>query len=223
VSTDGHGGLGCYDGRVLKTALAAIVLVLAFGSAARAQTDSVVGVGGGVTFHAATDPNVKTRTGFGLVGRLRRGTGLGFSLGLSWSTSDVRTDVDGEIVPLGTVTVRPVMVGASYTRQFARVALTAGVVGGWSFNSVSQTPAEQKTYGEAVGMPDAHLSASGCWVARPSVTFWYEFPNHVAAFASIGYMMIRPTVTAYGAAGQRGGAVNLSGGVLSFGLVYGVF
>jgi hypothetical protein len=115
------------------------------------------------------------------------------------------------------------MGGASYTWQFARVALTAGIVGGWSFNSVSQTPAQQKTYGEAVGMPDAHLSASNCWVVRPSATFWYDLDHHLAAFASIGYAMIRPTVTAHGVAGQRGEVVNLSGTVLSFGLSYGVF
>jgi hypothetical protein len=88
---------------------------------------------------------------------------------------------------------------------------------------VAQTPAQQKAYGEAIGMPDAQLSASNCWVTRPSVTFWYEFPRHVAAYAAIGYAMVRPTVTAYGAAGQRGDAVNLSGTVLSFGLAYGVF
>ncbi len=208
---------------MLKAAIAVIVLVLASGSAVSAQTDSVVGVGGGVSFHAATDPNVESRPGWGLVGRLRRGTGLGFSLGMGWYTSDVSRDVDGKIVPLGAITVRPVMVGASYTRQFARFALTAGLVGGWSFNSVAQTPAQQKGYGEAIGMPDAHLSASNCWVARPSVTFWYELGNHVGAYATLGYAMVRPTVTAHGAAGQRGGAVNLSGGVLSFGLTYGVF
>jgi hypothetical protein len=208
---------------VLKASLAAIVLVLAFGSAVSAQNDSVVGVGGGVSFHAATDPNVESRPGWGLVGRLRRGTGLGFSLGMGWYTSDVSRDVDGEVVPLGAITVRPVMVGASYTRQFARFALTAGLVGGWSFNSVSQTAAQQKTYGEAIGMPDAQLSVANCWVARPSVTFWYEFGNHIGAYASIGYAMVRPTVTAHGAIGQRGEAVNLSGAVMSFGLAYGVF
>jgi hypothetical protein len=208
---------------VLKAALAALILVLAFGSSASAQNDSVVGVGGGASLYAATDPNVETRAGWGLVGRLRRGTGLGFSLGLEWFTSDVRTDVDGEVVPLGTISVRPVMVGASYSRQFARFALTAGIVGGWSFNSVSQTPAQQKIYGDAIGMPDAHLSVSNCWVTRPSATLWYELNNHFGAFASIGYAMVRPTVTAHGAAGQRGEAVNLSGGVVSFGLAYGVF
>jgi hypothetical protein len=35
--------------------------------------------------------------------------------------------------------------------------------------------------------------------------------------------MVRPTVTTNGAAGHRGDAVNLSAGVLSFGLAYGVF
>ncbi len=207
----------------MRAALTALVLVLTFGSAASAQNDSVVGVGGAVSFYAATDPNVETRASWGFVGRLRRGSGLGFSLGFEWFTSDVRTEVDGAVVPLGTVAVRPVMVGASYSRQFARFALAAGIVGGWSFNSVSQTPAQQKTYGDAIGMPDAHLSVSNCWVTRPSVTVWYELDNHFGAFASIGYAMVRPTVTAHGAAGQRGSAVNLSGSVLSFGLAYGVF
>ena len=206
-----------------KTPLIAAVFVLVLAPYARAQTDSVIGVGAAMAFHAATDPNVDSRPGWGLVGRLRRGTGLGFSLGLGWYTSDVRTDVDGKIVPLGTVTARPVMGGASYTWQFARFALTAGIVGGWSFNSIAQTPAQQKTYGEAIGMPDAHLSASDNWTARASTTFWYEIDHHLAVFASIGYATLRPTVTAHGAAGQRGDAVNLSGSVLSFGLSYGVF
>jgi len=208
---------------VLKAPFAAIVLLLAFGSAVSAQNDSVVGVGGGVSFHAATDPNVESRPGWGLVGRLRRGTGLGFSLGMGWYSSGVRSSVDGEVVALGAVTVRPVMVGASYTRQFARFALTAGFVGGWSFNSVEQTPAQQKAYGEAIGMPDARLSASNDWTARPSVTFWYELGKHFGAYASVGYAIVKTTVTASGAAGQRGDPVNLSGGVVSFGLAYGVF
>jgi hypothetical protein len=206
-----------------RTPLIAAVLLIASASGARAQNDSVIGVGGGMSFYAATNPQVDARPGLSLVGRLRRGSGLGFSLGLDWTTSDVRTDVEGEIVPLGAITLRPVMAGASYTRQFARFALTAGIVGGWSFNSVSQTPAQQKIYGEAVGMPDAALTVSNSWVARPGVTFRYELDNHFGAFASVGYAIVRPTVTTNGAAGHRGDTVNLSAGVLSFGFTYGVF
>jgi hypothetical protein len=206
-----------------KTPLIAAVLLLTLSSAVSAQSDSVVGVGAAVGFHFASDPNVDSKPGWGLVGRLRRGTGLGFSLGMGWYTSDVRTDVNGDIVPLGTIAVRPVQGGVSYNWQFARFALTVGLVGGWSFNDIAQTPAEQKTYGEAIGMRDARVSVSDCWVARPSATFWYELHHRLGAFASFGYMWTRPTVTAYGAAGQRSEGVNLSGSVLSFGLAYGVF
>jgi hypothetical protein len=208
---------------VLKASLAAILLVLASGSAALGQNDSVVGVGGGMSFFAATDPNVDTRPGLGLVGRLRRGTGLGFSLGFAWFTSDVRTDVEGEVVPLGAIAVRPVMAGASYTRQFHRFALTTGIVGGWSFNSIAQTPAQQKVYREAIGMPDASLTVSNTWVFKPGVTLWCELDNHFGAYASVGYSMVRPTVTTHSAGGQRGETVNLSAGVLAFGFSYGVF
>ncbi len=176
-----------------------------------------------MAFYAATNPNVDTRPGLGLVGRLRRGTGLGFSLGLAWSTSDVRTDVEGEVVPLGAITVRPVMAGASYTRQFRRFALTAGIVGGRSFNSIAQTPAQQTIYREAIGAPDAYLTVSDSWVAKPGVTFWCELDNHFGAYASIGYAIVRPTVTTHSAAGQRGETINLSAGVTAFGFTYGVF
>jgi hypothetical protein len=203
--------------------LIAALLLIASASAARAQSDSVVGVGGGMALFAATDPKVDARPGFGLVGRLRRGTGLGFSLGLAWFTSDVRTEVEGEVVPLGAITVRPVMAGASYTRQFHRFALTAGIVGGGWFNSIAQTPSQQQTYREAVGMPDAYVTVSNSWVAKPGVTVWCELNNHFGAYASVGYAMVRPTVTTHSAAGPRSDTINLSAGVLSFGLAFGVF
>jgi len=223
MSGDGRARTRCYDRFVGKAPLVAVVLLIACASTASAQLDSVVGVGGSVAFFAPTDPHVDTRTGFGLIGRLRRGTGLGFSLGFAWATSDVQRDVDGADVELGAITVRPVMAGASYARQFARFALSAGLVGGWAFNSISQTPAQQRAYGEAIGIPDARLSVSNSWVLRPSATLWYELDNHFGAFASIGYAIVRPTVTASGAAGSRGETVNLSATVFSFGIAYGVF
>ena len=208
---------------MLKATLAAIVLVLAFGSAAPAQTDSVVAVGVSVALPDPTSALADHHPGFGLVGRLRRGTGLGFSLGLGWFTSDVRTEVDGQLAPLGTMTIRPLLLGASYAWQFSRFAVSAGVVGGWSFNSLEQTPAQQRIYGNLVGMPDASVSVDNGWALRPGVTFWYELGHHFAAATSVSYMINRPTVTTRGAAGERRGAVNLSATVVSFGFLYGVF
>jgi hypothetical protein len=213
----------CYDGRVVKAPLAALALLLVSAPALHAQTDSVIGVGGSVSLFAPSDPNVSARPGFGLVGRLRRGTGLGFSLGLDWFTSDVETEVDGGTAPLGALTARPIMMGASYSRQFARFALTAGLVGGWSFNSITQTSLQRKLYGDAVGIQDPQVSVANCWVARPSFTVWHELDNHFAMQTSVGYMFLRPTVTTRGAGGQRSDSVNLGSVVFSIGFVYGVF
>jgi hypothetical protein len=213
----------CYDERVLKATLAAIVLLLVSGSAVSAQTDSVVAVGVSVALYEPTNPQADHHPGVGVVGRLRRGTGLGFSLGLGWFTSDVQTEFDGQVAPLGTMKIRPLMLGASYAWQFGHFALSAGLVGGWSFNSITQTPEQQRAYGNLVGMPDASVSVGTGWAARPSVTFWRELGNHFAAAASVGYMINRPTVTTSGAAGVRKDTVNLSAAVISFGLLYGVF
>jgi hypothetical protein len=218
-----NGKTGCYDWRVVKAPVVAVALLLLSASAAHAQTDSVVGVGGSISFLVPTDPNVNARPGFGLVARLRRGSGLGVSLGLDWYTSDVEIPIDGQAAPVGALTVRPVMLGASYTRQFSRYALTAGFVGGWSFNSMKQSDLQRRIYGEVVGIPDPQLSVANCWAARPSVSFWYELDNHFAALASVGYMFVRPTVTTRGAAGQRSDSVNLGSVVFSIGFVYGVF
>jgi hypothetical protein len=208
---------------VVKAPVAAISLLLLSAPAVHAQNDSVVAVGGAFTFMVPDDSKADHRPGIGVAARLRRGSGLGFSLGLEWFTSEVQTDVAGKPVPLGTMTIRPLMFGVSYSRQFARYALSAGVVGGWSFNSISQTAGQQRIYGDAIGMPDAHVSVGTGWAVRPSVTLWYELGNHFAAAASIGYIFDRPTVTTQGAAGQRRDTVNLNATAISFGFVYGVF
>jgi hypothetical protein len=183
----------------------------------------VIGVGVSVSLPIATNPEADHHTGVGIIGRLRRGTGLGFSLGLGWFTSDVQNEIDGQVAPLGTMTVRPLMFGASYAWQFSRFALSAGLVGGWSFNSIKQTAAEQRVYGTLVGMPDASVSVENGWAVRPGVAFWYELGHHFAAGASVGYMINRPTVTVRGAAGEMRDTVNLSATVVSFGFLYGVF
>ena len=206
-----------------KAPLIAAVLLLACAPGARAQTDSVVAVGVSVALPVPESSLADHNRGFGVIGRLRRGTGLGFSLGLGWFTSDVQTELDGQLAPLGKMTIRPLMLGASYAWQFNRFAVSAGVVGGWSFNSLEQTPAQQRSYGELVGMPDASVTVDNGWALRPGVTFWYELGHHFAVSTSVGYMINRPTVTTRGAAGERRTTANLSATVVSFGFLYGVF
>jgi hypothetical protein len=215
-------GIG-YDGRVSRSPLVAVVLLLVCGSAAQAQKDSVVAVGGTYTFLIPASDDADLHAGAGVTARLRRGTGVGFVLGFQWFSADVRTDVDGLQVPLGAMTIRPLMLGVSVGRQFAKFAVGAGLVGGWSFNSISQTPAQQQAYRDAVGMPDAEVRVTTGWAVRPSVTLWRELGNHFGAFVSAGYIFNRPTVTTRGAGGQWKNTVNLDASIVSFGVAYGVF
>jgi hypothetical protein len=208
---------------VVRALLAAIAFVLLSGPALHAQTDSSIGVGLALTLYDPANPMADHPTGIGLIGRLRRGSGLGATVGLDWFTSNVQAEIGGQPTPLGTMSIRPVMVGVSYIRQYHRYALSGGLVAGWSFNSLRQTAAEQAEYRDHAAAPDARLSISNCLAVRPDVTLWYELGHHLAVSASLSYMFARPTITATSALGQRADAVNLGATVFTFGFVYGVF
>lgn len=205
-----------------RSALAALVLAVS-APAARAQLDSSIAVGVALTMYDPASPRASHPTGVGLVGRLRRGSGLGATVGLDWFTSDAVTDTAGGPAPLGTASIRPVMAGVSYIKQFHRYAVSGGLVGGWAFNSLRQSDAGRAAYRERTGLPDARLGISNCLAVRPDVTVWYELGRHLAASASVSYMFARPTVTATGAWGRRSETVDLNATVFTFALVYGVF
>ncbi len=208
---------------MVRTTLAAVAALLLVSPALYAQTDSSIAVGVAVTLYDPANADAPHPTGFGLVGRLRRGSGLGATVGMDWFTSDLRADVGGQSTPVGHMTIRPLMAGVSYIRQFHRYAVSTGVVGGWAFNSLSQSDAERAAYGTRVGIPGASVSISNCLAVEPNVTFWYELGHHFAASASVAYMLARPTLTARGPAGTRADTINLSATVITFALVYGVF
>jgi hypothetical protein len=207
----------------MRTALAAATVVLLVSPALYAQTDSSIAVGVAVTFYDPANADALHPTGFGLVGRLRRGSGLGATVGMDWFASDLRTDVGGQSTPVGHVTIRPFMAGVSYIRQFHRYAVSTGIVGGWSLNSLAQSDTERAAYATRVGIPGASVSISNCLAVEPNVTLWRELGHHFAASASIAYMVARPTLTARGPSGTRADTINLSATVVTFALVYGVF
>jgi hypothetical protein len=208
---------------MVRTIPVVVAVLLLSSPALYAQTDSSIAVGVALTFYDPANPDAHHPTGVGLVGRLRRGSGLGATVGMDWFASDVRAEVGGQPTLVGRMSIRPLMAGVSYIRQFHRYAISTGIVGGWAFNSLSQTDAERAAYGNSVGLPGASVSVSNCLAVEPNVTFWRELGHHFAASASVAYMLARPTLTATGATGRRADPVNLSATVITFAVVYGVF
>ncbi len=207
----------------LRLIPAAVAALLVASPLLYAQTDSTIGVGVALTLYDPANPDAPHPTGVGLVGRLRRGSGFGATVGMDWFTADLRVGTQGQLTPVGHISVRPFMAGVSYIRQFRRYAISTGVTGGWSLNSLRQSDAERAAYGAHVGIPDASVSISNCLAVEPNVTFWYELGNHFAASASVAYMFSRPTITARGPGGTRADKVNLDATVITFAVVYGVF
>jgi hypothetical protein len=208
---------------VVKTLIAALALLLVSSPALHAQTDSSIAVGVALTLYDPASEHTHNPPSVGLIARMRRGSGLGATIGLEWYKSEVQTTIGGQLVPLGDMNARPVMAGVSFTRQYSRYALSGALVAGYSFNSLRATPAAHAAYRDRFALPDARIGISNCFAFRPDVTLWYELGHHLAASASIAYVYARPTVTADSAAGRRVDPLNISATVITFGLAYGVF
>ena len=203
--------------------LAGILVCITTVPAAFAQSDSAVAVGVAVSLYDATNPNAENPVGVGLIGRLRRGSGLGATVGLDWFKSNVRTEIGGELTPLGSLSIRPIMAGPSYSRQFAHFSVTASVVAGYAFNSIRNTDRAAAAYADRLGLAGAGFHVSNCFAWRPDFSFWYELGNHFGLMASVSYMGARPTVTTTTRLGSSSETINVSAPMLTLGFSYGVF
>jgi hypothetical protein len=208
---------------VVKTLIAAIALLLVSSPALHAQTDSSIAVGVALTLYDPANEQTHNPPSVGLIARMRRGSGLGATIGLEWYKSEIQIPIGGQLVPLGAMNARPVMAGFSFTRQYSRYALSGALVTGYSFNSLRATPAAQAAYRDRFDMPNARIQISNCFAFRPDVTLWYELGHHLAASASIAYVFAQPTVTAVSPVGRRVDPLNISATVITFGFAYGVF
>jgi hypothetical protein len=208
---------------VVKTLIAAIALLLVSSPALYAQTDSSIAVGVALTLYDPANDQAHNPPSVGVIARMRRGSGLGATVGLEWYRSDIQTPIGGQLMPLGAMNARPVMAGVSFTRQYSRYALSGALVAGYAFNSLRATSAAQAAYRDRFNMPNARIQISNCFAFRPDVTLWYELGHHFAASASIAYIFGQPTVTAVSQVGRRADPLNISATVITFGFAYGVF
>ncbi|HEY3382866.1 MAG TPA: hypothetical protein VGK32_13910 [Vicinamibacterales bacterium] len=207
----------------MRLALAVIAVCLAAVPAAHAQSDSALAVGVAVSIYDTTSANAKNPVGFGLVARLRRGSGFGATMGLDWFKSEIQTTIGGEQTPVGTVRIRPLMFGVSYARQYAKLSIGGSLVAGYAFNTLRETDRARAAYRDRLDVPDAGFHAANCFAWRPDVSLWYEMGNHIGVLASLSYIGARPTITTTSRLGRHDESVNVGAAMLTFGVVYGIF
>lgn len=114
------------------------------------------------------------------------GAGLGPAVGFNWLTINVDSGSTGNARTLAGLNVRPIMGGINYTKLFGTLALTAGGMAGWSFNSlhsIAVTPNNGVPASYSVSMNDA-VAVKG------EVTALQRITSRTRVQASVGYLYV---------------------------------
>ncbi len=136
-----------------------------------------------------TDPRtaaLKRRVTLSPLIRLGSGTGFGLAVGLSWFQAELQS-LAGRPDVLTRVQIKPIMLGAGYTIASERVSLSASVVGGYAWNSLTIADT-----GTALGLP-VEVDNSLAW--RPGVSLWYDVNRRTALNLSVGHVITRLRLT----------------------------
>ena len=128
----------------------------------------------------------KTRVGLSPLIKLGSGRGLGWAVGFDWFQAELQS-LAGRPEVLTRVHVKPLMLGLGYTIGSERVSLSASVVGGYAWNSLTVTDT-----GAAEGLP-VEVDNSLAW--RPGVSLWYDVSRRTALNLSIGHVSTRLRLT----------------------------
>ncbi len=190
---------------------------------AAAQKDAVLALGVAGSVYRPTDAAVDNSWGVGLVARLRRSTGFGPTIGLNWFKADVNSDIGGQRTRLGTMLVRPLMVGVAYTRQYAKFAVSGSFVAGRAFNGLRHTGAASEAFAN-LGQPGTTFDVTDCFAYRPAFSIWWELGNRFGLLTSVSYLYARPDViTTTPTAGTFRRQVDMSSPLFTVGIGYGIF
>lgn len=117
-----------------------------------------------------------------------KGSGWGPAFGLSWMSSELRATVGGQSTPIGTLKLRPLMVGVGYSKQTARARITAGIAAGYTFNDAAID----------TSLPPgvtATMEVTDTWAVGPRAGITFAVTRRLGLVGSVGYVYSNPDVT----------------------------
>ena len=146
----------------------------------------LLALGGSVAWSAPQEAVLKRRVILSPLIKLGSGRGFGLALGLDWFQAQLQS-LAGRPDVLTRVQIKPIMLSAGYTIASERTSLSASVVGGYAWNSLTVTDT-----GTAVGLP-VEVDNSLAW--RPGVSLWYDVSRRTALNLSVGRVFTRLRLT----------------------------
>jgi hypothetical protein len=192
---------------------------------ATAQTESRLAIGGSITVSAATSAEAGGGANFGFEWRLGHAVpGWGWQNSIfSWSDTGVEGSIGPSTVDLGNLRVRPIMVGYGYTWVRGRTAITADLVGGYSFNSFKMDTAAVQEYSRRRGAFGVEAEGTNAFALKPEVQVWYDINSRFGLKLNGGYLIERPSVVITSSLGEDVRPVRADTFIITAGLVYSLF
>ena len=212
-----------FEVRVLSIVLLASTFCA---STARAQIDNRLAVGGSVGGRFSNSSVTDGGSDFGLeirIGHEHDGFGPQLSF-LGWFEADVHDESMTTRTPtFGSLRIRPIMAGYGYTKTHGRVAVTADVLGGFSFNSFHLDPLAEADYRVRLGAENIRTEATNTFAIKPEVHMWYDVSYRIGVKLSGGYLVTRPSVSVISSLGEDKRSAKSDAFLLSVAVVYSIF
>jgi hypothetical protein len=200
-----------------------LLMVLLAASSAQAQSEGKFAVGAQLSTRTPAGPDNGGHLGVSLLWRIGQSkTGWGWHYGLHWFATDLDRSIGGLDTEFGKLKVRPIMGGYGYTRVIGRTALTAKLLGGYAFTSMTLSPPAMDAY-HRLGSQTVTVKASNTVVVIPEVSAWYNVNRKVGFRVSSGYVLARPNVTVSSTAGVDKRRVRADNVTFKVGIVYSIF
>lgn len=177
--------------------LSIVVTVLATIAHAQDPIDTAVahmGVGAGISFIKPSSNEGQSSQGVVFVYHWHSfHSGWGPSFGLDWHSTDYSQTIGPVTATLGTLQTRALLAGFGHTKRFKRFAISANLMGGYSFNGYSVASGASPAFASG-GITLVGVGVDNSWVARPDVSAWYDLFPHLAVGVSAAYLWSRPNM-----------------------------
>lgn len=212
----------------LSATAVAFVAALAVASPAAAQTETRFALGADFLVAASDHSSGQDRaTSVFTVEPLWRfgdfEPGWGPKFGLNWYAVDIERQVGGTTTELGEVHIRPIMGGYGYTWMRGKNTLSAGVLAGYAFSTMSLADGTAAAYQARTGVTVTDADASNTFVVRPELDYWHDINNLFGLNVNLGYMVARPDVSITTSTGIDKRTARADQFQLRVGLVYSIF
>ena len=146
----------------------------------------LLAIGGSVGLSSPRAAALRARVTISPLIKIGEGRGLGPAVGIDWFQAEIQSMAERP-TGLTRVHIKPIMLGAGYTLGSERLSVSASVVGGYAWNSLSVTAT-----GTAEGLP---VEVDNSLVWRPGVSVWYDVSRRTVVSVSVGQVRTRLRLT----------------------------